>query len=89
MTLKKQKSAVRKKYWFNPKSHSEWKKSQTATTRRRKLLASTDKRKSIHDRYVSAARKIQALANVTKDLSTKRKAKSDAMYFFRKAKPKK
>ena len=77
---------VRKKLWFKPKSHSGWSKKQTATTRRRKLLTSTDKRKSLHDRYISAGRKIQALANVTKDVITKRLAKQDAIYFFKKAK---
>ena len=80
---------VRKILWFSPKSHSDWKKTQSATTRRRKLLASTDKRKSLHDRYVAAARKIQALANVTKDSVTKQLSKRDALYFFKKAKNKK
>jgi len=75
-----------KKLWFNPKSHSGWSKSQPATTRRRKLLSSTIKSKSFHDRYVAAGRKIQSLANVTKDKPTKRIARQDAMYFFRKAK---
>lgn len=76
----------KKKYWFKPKTHTGWDKDNKASTRRRKLLSSTDKRKTMHDRYVSAARKIQALANVTQDKETERKAKSDAQYFFRKAK---
>lgn len=79
----------RKKYWFNPKTHTFWRKMQSSTTRRRKLLESTDKRKSMHNRYVAAGRKIQSLANVTKDKATETKARSDAMYFFRKARSKK
>lgn len=79
----------RKILWFSPRSHSDWKKTQSATNRRRKLLSSTDKRKSLHDRFVSAGRKIQALANVTKSKETEKKARSDALYFFRKARQKK
>jgi len=79
----------RKILWFSPKSHSGWSKSQSTTTRRRKLLESTDKRKSLYNRLISAGRKIQALANVTKDTTTKKLAKQDAVYFFRKAKQKK
>ena len=75
----------RKSYWFHPKTHTGWKKTQSATTRRRKLLSATDKRMSLHDRYVNAGRKAIALANVTKDPATKRKARADANYFFRKA----
>lgn len=48
-------------------------------------MAATDKRMSRHDRYVQAGRMIQALANVTKDKATERKANSDATYFFNKA----
>ena len=79
----------RKKLWFSPKSHSGWSKSQSSTTRRRKLLESTDKRKSLHNRIVSSGRKILALANVTNDKPTERLARQDAIYFFRKAKQKK
>jgi len=79
----------RKILWFSPKTHTFWRKTQSATTRRRKLLASTDKRRSLYDRFISSARKIQALANVTKDMATKKLAKQDAIYFFRKAREKK
>jgi len=74
------------KKWFNPKKHSGWKKSQKQTTRRAKLLSATDKRKSMHNRYLEAGRKAQALANVTKDKETERLARSDADYFFKKVK---
>jgi hypothetical protein len=70
--------------WFKPKKHTGWKKTQSATTRRRKVMSATDKRKSIHNRYLEAGRKMQALANVTEDKPTKRKAKADANYFFKK-----
>ena len=72
------------KKWFNPKKHSGWKKTQKPTTRRAKLLAVTDKRKSMKKRYLSAGRKAQALANVTTDKTTEKLAKSDAKYFFKK-----
>jgi len=75
--------------WFNPKRHTGWSKTQPATTRRRKLLAATDKRKSLHNRYVEAGKKAQALANVTVDKRTKELAGLDARYFFRKAKERK
>jgi len=79
----------KKKLWFNPKTPTGWKKTQKQTTRRSKLLASTDKRMSMHDRYVQAARKIQALCNVTEDKQTSTVARTDALYFFRKAKKRK
>ena len=79
----------RKKLWFSPKTHSGWKKTQSATNRRQKLLTSVSKRLSLAKRYVTAGRKAQSLSNVTKDATTKRLAKQDAMYFFKKAKQKK
>jgi len=77
-----------KEKWFKPKKHTGWKKSQSASTRRRKLLDSTDKRKSIKSRYLEAGRKAQALANVTKDKKTAEIAGIDARYFFAKTKKK-
>lgn len=74
-----------KKKWFKPKKETGWSKTQSPSTRRRKLLESTDKRKSPHDRYVEAGRRIQALANVTEDKATAKRAKQDADYFFKKA----
>lgn len=72
--------------WFKPKKHRGWSKDQKASTRRKTLMGSTDKRKSRHDRYVEAGRAMQALVNVTTNRETRRKAQSDADYFFRKAK---
>jgi hypothetical protein len=74
------------KKWFKPKKHSGWRKSQKPSTRRRKLLSSTDRRKGMRSRYVSAGRKALALANVTEDKDTEKKARTDAKYFFKKVK---
>ena len=73
------------KKWFKPGKETGWKKSQKPATRRSHLMKYTDKRKSLHNRYVQAGRKAQALANVTKDKATETKAKADAKYFFKKA----
>lgn len=77
---------VTKEKWFEPRKSRGWKKTQKASTRRRKLLDSTDKRKSMRNRYIEAGRSIQSLANVNTgpkgDPETRRKARSDAKYFF-------
>jgi hypothetical protein len=75
-----------KKKWFKPKDKTGWKKWQKPSTRRSKLLSSTDKRKSMHNRYLEAGRKALSLANVTRDETTAVMAKRDAMYFFKKVK---
>ena len=75
----------RKKKWFDPQKERGWSKTQKASTRRTNLLDSTDKRKTLHNRHVEAGKAIQALANVTKDSETKRKANLDAKYHFRMA----
>lgn len=62
-----------------------WSKSQSASVRRRRALASRPKNWNLDTRYLSAGRALQALANVTKDRLTKIRAKADADYFFRKA----
>lgn len=71
--------------WFKPRRSSGWHKEQKAATRRRKLLAATDRRLSIRNRYLQAARMIGSLANVTRDAKTAQKAKTDADYFYGKA----
>lgn len=63
-----------------------WKKTQSATTRRSKALGSRPKGWSMDHRRRSAGRALTALANVTKDKPTKRVARADANYFFRKLK---
>lgn len=78
------------KKWFQKavksgptKSLGGWKKSQSAATRRRHALESRPSNWSLHKRRLSAARALQALANVTKDRQTKIKAQRDANYFYR------
>jgi hypothetical protein len=57
-----------------------WKKTDPPAVRRRKMLRAKG------GNYLRAARALQALANVTKDGATKRAARSDALYFYRKYK---
>ena len=73
------------KQWAKFETVTGWQKTQSATTRRSKMLAATDKGSSIHDRYVEAGRMLNQLANVTTDRPTELKARTDANYFFRKA----
>lgn len=78
-----------KKKWFNkavnvkpPYSLGGWQKNQSADTRRRHALGSRPKNWQLDHKRLSAARALQALANVTKDYQTKLKARQDARYFF-------
>lgn len=72
--------------WFEPKVHTGWDKDQLASTRRSKLLSSTTKSMTRHNRYLQAGHRAQALANVTTDEKTKKLASQDAEYFFKKLK---
>ncbi len=74
------------KRWAKFEKVTGWKKTQKPVTRRRRVLAATDKRRSRHDRYVEAGRMLNQLANVTTDKPTEKKARADANYFFRMAK---
>lgn len=66
-----------KKKWYNPeKQDTGWHKGDPPTTRRRRALAA-------HKTHLSTARSMQALANVTRDPSTKRVAQADANYFYK------
>lgn len=72
-----------KKKWFKPKGNlAGWKKSQNASVRRSHAISSTPKNRSLNYRRRLAGKRLQALSNVTKDAETKRKAKTDAEYFF-------
>lgn len=78
------------KKWFKkavmkrpPYNLGGWSKSQSADTRRAHAIASRPKNWSLHNRRLSAARALQALANVTRDKQTKKIARLDARYFFR------
>jgi hypothetical protein len=63
--------------WFEARGKSlNWHKEDSQTARRRNALSS---RKG---HYLNTARALQALANITKDAETKRKAQGDAKYFF-------
>lgn len=62
--------------WFSPKKHTGWHKTMPATKRRQVAL------KAHKNNALSAARSLQALANVTKDRETKKLAQVDAEYFF-------
>lgn len=75
------------KQWATFEKRTGWKMGQKPSTRRGKLLAATDKRRSMHDRYVEAGRMANQLANVLHRIApvAARKARADANYFFRKA----
>lgn len=67
---------TRKVKWFKPRSkQTGWKKTLSARARRRKAIKT-------HKSFLSAGRSLQALANVTKDKETRKKAKADAEFFF-------
>lgn len=70
---------------ISPTVHTGWSKDQSPEVRRRRLLDSTDRRLSTHNRYVQAGRRAQAIANVTKDTETKSRMGADAKYFFGRA----
>ena len=87
MAARKVKSAkaVADRYWFGPvaakrlatKGHTGWRKRDPAKKRRRTMI------RAHNGDILAAARACQALANVTRDPETKRKAKADADYLFR------
>ena len=77
------------KKWFKPKEHTGWNKDMSSAKRRALLLKFTDKSKSMKQRYLTAFKKINALANVTRDRKTKTEARKDAEYFRKKLKEEK
>lgn len=64
--------------WYRAGQRLNWSKDDGQTTRRANAL------KSRRGNYLKAARALQALANVTRDEETARKAKADARYFYMK-----
>jgi hypothetical protein len=64
------------KKWYTHDTNTGWHKSQSPDYRRRLAL------KAHGGDYLSTARGLQALANVTKDKATERAARADAKYFF-------
>ena len=65
------------KQWFDPQVETGWEKSQSEGIRRVKVL---DAHKGDE---LASARAMQALANVSTDRETSKKARSDAKYFYR------
>jgi len=66
----------KKARWFNSGPPTGWRKEDTQAQRRSVALAS---RKG---KVLPTARALQALANVTTDPETRRKAHADAQYFY-------
>lgn len=66
--------------FYHPKVHMGWHKGDSITTRRRRAL------KAHKNQYLTTAKSLQALSNVTQDKTTSRLAGVDARYFFRKHK---
>jgi hypothetical protein len=62
--------------WFKPKKHTGWQKSMPRDERREKAL------KAHRGDKLATARSLGALANVTADGETERKAREDAIYFY-------
>lgn len=80
-----------KKKWFQeavnkrpPHTLGGWNKNLPAEKRRRLALSSRPRNWTLKTKYLSAARALQALANVTRDAETRRKALADAEYFYAK-----
>lgn len=65
-----------KERWFFPTTIMGWTKTQSASTRRKLALKAHD------DDKLATARALQALANVSTDKTTKKLARSDALYFY-------
>ena len=63
-----------------------WKKNLPGKTRRLLALRSRPKNWTLKHRYLSTARALNALANVTRDKQTKVNARVDAKYFYKKYK---
>ena len=68
--------------WFETGEPLNWHKEEGQAKRRAAALSSRN------GNYLRTARALQALANVTTDSETKRKARADALYFFMKHKQK-
>jgi len=83
----------RNKKWFQeavakkpPYTLGGWSKDLAPITRRRYALESRPKNWTLRHRYLSTARALQSLHNVTQDQTTKRAALADAKYFYGKLK---
>ena len=63
--------------WFQPGKALNWSKDDSQTVRRRQSLQAR------RGKALPVARALNALANVTRDPETARKARADAAYFYR------
>lgn len=63
-----------------------WSKNTPARRRRLNVLASTDKNRSIGQRYREACEKMRQISKNLHDLKSRREAKKDYLYFERRAK---
>lgn len=73
---KKSKKKNNSKNWFVPGKTMDWHKTDSQTTRRRNAL------RAHKGNELATARALQALANVSQDKETVRKAGADAKYFY-------
>jgi len=63
--------------WYSPGKSLSWHKTDSQTKRRKAALAARK------NNPLTTAKALNALANVTKDAETARKARADAKYFYR------
>ena len=71
------------KKWFNPKRHTGFDKDKNVDDNVRTMMRNADHRKSEKDRLLQVGRQAQALANVTTDRQTQKKAQAVANRAFR------
>lgn len=69
--------------FFKPKRHSGFDKDKTVSDNVRTMMRNADHRKSEKDRLLQVGRQAQALANVTTDRETQKKAQAVANRAFR------
>lgn len=81
---------VNNKKWFQtaiaakpPNTLGNWHKNKPPHTRRASALRSRPANWTLQHKLLSCARALQALANVTRDTTTKKTAQMDANYFYR------
>lgn len=75
----------RTKKWFKPKRHSGFRKEYSIQKNLRVMYRRTPKNWTPKRRWLRVGRQAQALANVTQDRETERKARRVAEEAFRKA----
>jgi len=68
---------AKKANWFTHRVHTGWHKNQSLAYRRRLV------REAHGGNYLTSAKSLLALANVSKDPATRRAAKADSNYFFK------